>query len=55
MLQMMKLTRSRLVRAGESAQPTQVWSGSEISGLMAAVGLGPEKSSEMFVSLVLVW
>ncbi|KAF8562533.1 hypothetical protein P879_08183 [Paragonimus westermani] len=47
MLRMMKLTRSRLVRAGESAQPTQVWTGLEISGLMTTVGLGPEKSSEM--------
>ncbi|VDP90593.1 unnamed protein product [Echinostoma caproni] len=43
MLRVMQLTRSRLVHVGESAQPTQVWTGTEISGLMGTVGLGPEQ------------
>ncbi|THD20902.1 Fanconi anemia group J protein [Fasciola hepatica] len=42
-LRVMQLTRSRLVHAGESTQPTQVWTGTEISGLLGTVGLGPEQ------------
>ncbi|TPP58054.1 Fanconi anemia group J protein [Fasciola gigantica] len=42
-LHVMQLTRSRLVHAGESTQPTQVWTGTEISGLLGTVGLGPEQ------------
>ncbi|KAK4471159.1 hypothetical protein MN116_005553 [Schistosoma mekongi] len=42
-LRVMQLTLSRLVRAGETTQPTQVWTGREICGLMATVGLGPEQ------------
>ncbi|OON15536.1 hypothetical protein X801_08659 [Opisthorchis viverrini] len=43
----MQLTRTRLVHAGESAQPTQVWTGQEISGILSTVGLGPEKVTRM--------
>ncbi|VDQ09366.1 unnamed protein product [Trichobilharzia regenti] len=50
MLRVMQLTLSRLVRAGETTQPTQVWTGREICGLMATVGLGPEKMIEQSVS-----
>ncbi|CAH8845897.1 unnamed protein product [Trichobilharzia szidati] len=46
LLRVMQLTLSRLVRAGETTQPTQVWTGREICGLMATVGLGPEKMIE---------
>ncbi|CAL8098354.1 unnamed protein product [Calicophoron daubneyi] len=47
MLRVMQLTLSRLVRAEESAQPTQVWTGREISGILATVGLAPEQVSKM--------
>ncbi|KER19043.1 hypothetical protein T265_15689, partial [Opisthorchis viverrini] len=47
MLRVMQLTRTRLVHAGESAQPTQVWTGQEISGILSTVGLGPEKVTRM--------
>lgn len=43
MLHVMQLTRSRLVHAGESTQPTQIWTGTEICGLLGSVGLGPEQ------------
>lgn len=46
----MQLTLSRLVRAGETTQPTQVWTGREICGLMSTVGLGPEQIIEQSVS-----
>ncbi|CAH8537821.1 unnamed protein product [Schistosoma haematobium] len=45
-LRVMQLTLSRLVRAGETTQPTQVWTGREICGLMSTVGLGPEQIIE---------
>ncbi|KAG5446062.1 Fanconi anemia group J protein [Clonorchis sinensis] len=47
MLRVMQLTHTRLVHAGESAQPTQVWTGQEISGILSTVGLGPEKVTRM--------
>ncbi|CAH8516311.1 unnamed protein product [Heterobilharzia americana] len=46
LLRVMQLTLSRLVRVGETAQPTQVWTGREICGLMATVGLGPDQIRE---------
>ncbi|CAH8625028.1 unnamed protein product [Dicrocoelium dendriticum] len=47
MLRLMQLTRSRLVRAGETAEQAQVWTGKEISGLLATVGIGPDKIPTM--------
>ncbi|RTG81297.1 fanconi anemia group J protein [Schistosoma bovis] len=49
-LRVMQLTLSRLVRAGETTQPTQVWTGREICGLMSTVGLGPEQIIEQSLS-----
>ncbi|VDM01700.1 unnamed protein product [Schistocephalus solidus] len=39
----MDITRSRLVSAGDSANSSHVWTGSEIEGLLQTVGLGEDK------------
>lgn len=41
--QVMLLTRPRLVAAGSSASSAQVWSDTEIEGLLSTVGLGVDR------------
>lgn len=49
--QVMQLTRSRVVPVGEYASSAQVWSGPELQGLLATVGLGVDRFESVRVSL----
>nr|CDS16899.1 Fanconi anemia group J protein [Echinococcus granulosus] len=48
--QVMMLTRSRLVAAGSFASSAQVWSDTEIEGLLSTVGLGVDRFKTMKTS-----
>lgn len=50
--QVMQLTRSRLVLAGNSADSSQVWTGSEIKALLGNVGLASDKFTSLKVNQV---
>lgn len=52
--QVMTLTKPRLVTAGTFATSAEVWSGKEIEGLLATVGLGVDRFESVRVSICIL-